>query len=181
MSDSTESQDLREGTDARGSASEKLSPRGISSMQGNADAKESRETYPDRSYTDAEGRDLTMRTYPSGDSYYVRVFDKAKTPQPPEQPSFGDAGRANLHLERDTEGCVQRARLQDIDTAPEYRGAGTGGHMLEQCELIARQNGASEMYGDFAAEEGKEDETRQFYEKRGYELPQDSRKLHKDL
>jgi GNAT superfamily N-acetyltransferase len=152
----------------RESPPEKLSPRGVSSMRGSDAATESRESLPDRSYTDAQGRDLTMRTYHSGDSYMVRVFDKAKTPQPPDTPSFGDAGRANVHLERNPEGRVDRARLQDIDTTPSYRGAGTGGRMLEQCEDIARQNGAREIYGNFSAEDGKAAETGQFHERRGY-------------
>lgn len=181
MSDSLERKEARESTGTRESTSEKLSPQGVSSMHGSGDGKEIRESYPDRSYTDSEGRHLTMRTYPSGDSYYVRVFDKAKTPQPPAQPSFGDAGRANLHLERDSEGRVTRARLQDIDTTPEYRGAGTGSRMLEQCEFIAKQNGAAGVYGTFSAEEGKEHETRRFYAERGYRFSQGGGDLSKEL
>jgi GNAT superfamily N-acetyltransferase len=150
-------------------------------MRGSDAAAESRESLPDCSYTDAQGRDLTMRTYHSGDSYMVRVFDKAKTPQPPDTPSFGNAGRANLHLERDAEGRIDRTRLQDIDTTPSYRGAGTGGRMLEQCELIARQNGAREIYGTFSAETGKVDETRQFYGRRGFAFTDDGRQISKAL
>jgi hypothetical protein len=52
--------------------------------------------------------------------------------------------------------------------------------MLEQCEEVARRNGASEIYGDFTSDEGKKEETRLWYEKRGYGL-RDGRELYKTL
>lgn len=142
-----------------------------------SDWHETKETT--QKFTDAQGHDLTMRTYPSSDSYYVRVYDDKKTPEPPEFASYGDASRANLHLERDASGNVKRARLQDIETLPPYRGAGTGSRVLKQCEDIARQNGASEIYGDFTSEEGKEKETRKWYAKRGYAFRQGGQEVYK--
>jgi GNAT superfamily N-acetyltransferase len=158
------------------------SPVGRLSMQGHLGTDDARDLkIPDRQFTDAAGRDLTMRTYSSGDSHMVRVFDDAKTPVPPERASFGDAGRANLRLERDANGQVERARLQDIDTTPAYREAGVGGQMLGQCETIAKSNGAREIYGSFDHESSKETETRGWYADHGYSFRDGGRELYKPL
>ena len=178
MSDWHATKEAHEQDLASGGRTEGQSERLKASVRGDVDVTDvPQETYPDQKYTDARGRDLTMRTYPSGDSYYVRVFDDSKTPEPPEHASYGDAGRANLHLERDTNGNVERAKLQDIETVPSYREAGTGGRMLSQCEDIARSNGAQEIYGTL----DREDE-RQWYVNRGYAFRGDgSRELYKEL
>lgn len=170
------------GIKERGAASDapdkELSDKGINAMQGSRDApRASEQTFPDQQFTDAKGRDLTMRTYPSGDSYYVRTFDDEKTPEPPDRPSYGDAGRANLHMERDARGNVERARLQDIEVPESYQRAGIGGRMLNQCESISRQQNAKEIYGSAPDDE----RTREWYAKRGYGFRQGGREVYKAL
>ncbi len=168
MSDWKESPDAPNVQDAPGTqadGNESLSPRGIAAMQG-SDAT---------SYQDAQERDLTMRTYQSGDQYFVRVFDGARTPQTPDRPAFGDAGRANLLLERNDNGEVSRARLQDIETMPGYQNSGTGSRMLQECESIAQRNHASEIYG-VAPDDSP---TRDWYARRGYQYRQDGREVYK--
>jgi|GEM_PF-1201917 GNAT superfamily N-acetyltransferase/predicted double-glycine peptidase len=123
------------------------------------------EIFPDQHYGDAKGHTLTMRTYlGSSDSYYLRVFDDKNTPQTPDNPSFGDTGRANIKLERDEQNYVSRAHLQDIETAPPYRGAGNGSRLLAQSENIAQTHGAKEIYGLAPDDE----RTREWYTQRGY-------------
>ena len=147
--------------------------RGIRSAQGYEDVRDSSsETYADQKYVDAKGHHLTMRTHkPSDDQYHVRVYDDALRPEPPEHTTYGDAGRANLLLERDASGNVKRAKLQDIETIPSYRNAGTGSRMLAQCEDIARRNGASEIHGFL----DREDE-RQWFQDHGYKFRESNKR-----
>lgn len=144
------------------SSEENITSHGLAAIQGHMDTQEKS---GDQNYKDASGRDLTMRTYPSGDNFYVRVYDREKTPQVPETAEYGDVGRANLHLEHDHEGNT-RARLQDIETLPGYQESGTGSVMLNECEGLAKQNNAGEIYG-IAPDDEK---TRQWYSKRGYQF-----------
>ena len=181
MSDLEENQDAPESSSLPESTGERLTSGGISSVQGGVAVRESHETYPDISYADAEGRSLTLRTYPSGDDYMVRVFDRAKTKHLPDHPDIGNAGLANLHIERDLEGRPQRAKLRDIVTVPGYRGSGTGGRMLEQCETIARRNGVNEVHGQLDTKEDEADEVQRFYEKRGYQCSGNGKPLSKKL
>ena len=114
-------------------------------------------------FTDKQGRDMATRTFTNGDAHYIRAYDKGVT-QPPESVDLGQAGRANVHIERD--GAATRARLQDIEVAPSYRESGTGSHLLREAEQVAQKNEAAEIYG-LAPDEA---ETRAWYDRRGYQL-----------
>jgi len=123
------------------------------------------EIFPDQHYSDTKGRTLTIRTYQGGnDSYYLRVFEDQNTPQVPDRPNFGDAGRANVKLERDENNNVNCVRLHDIETSPSYRCAGIGSWLLAQSEHIAKTHSAEEIYG-LAPDDEK---THEWYARRGY-------------
>lgn len=142
-----------------------LSPRGVAAMQNQPETSEVKKPEtPDKSFQDTQGRDITLRDYPSGDTHYIRAFDAAKTSQPPDQIAYGDAGRMNLRMEKDASGKVERAKAQDIETMPTYRNSGIGSKMLEMGEGIARKNNAREIYG--LAPDDKV--TQEWYQKRGY-------------
>lgn len=168
MNDSTEVP--QEQPDAK---SFQMSDRGKSAMQGYADtgSPPTPEKIPDSQFTDNKGHDINIRTYPSGDSAYIRAYDRQRTPQTPETPQVSDVGQANLHLEKDENGKVQSARLQDIIiNNPEYRGTGVGSKMLESSEDYAKKAGAKEIYGSFTPQSGEEAELKQWYEKHGYQF-----------
>jgi GNAT superfamily N-acetyltransferase len=178
MSDWRETEETRERDAPTEAINQKLSPAGIRSIKGTTDAQDAaRESFADQSFRDAQGRDMTIRTYSSGDSYYVRTFDDQRTPEPPDRPSYGDAGRANLHMERDAKGDVERARLQDIEVPESYQEAGIGGRMLNQCESVSREQNAGEVYGSAPEEES----TREWYAKRGYDFREEGQEVYKEL
>lgn len=134
-------------------------------------------TQPDQHFQDGQARDIGIRSYQSGDRYYVRAFDKEKTQQLPDSVTTGDAGSANLKMERDETGKVNRARLEDIQTTPSYRNAGIGDRMLDNCEDIARNNKASEIYGLAPSDP----ETKNWYTHRGYDFRKDGLEVFKKL
>ena len=118
---------------------------------------------PDRDFVDASGRNITLRTYDNGASQYIRAYDSA-VQTPPERPSTGQAGYANIYLE--AKDGQQRARLQDIGVPPDYQESGIGGELLKEAETLAKEKKCTEMYG-LAPDDEK---TRSWYEKRGYRV-----------
>ena len=156
--------------------SQGISAQGRSSMQGFSGGDSAlpatpKDTpaLPDDQFTDNKGRDITARTYPSGDSAYIRAFDRARTPEVPETATFSDVGKANLLLKRDEHGEVDRAFLQDIEISnKEYRGSGIGSHVLESAENYSKSAKAKEIYGVFSPNAGEEEDLRKWYQGHGY-------------
>jgi GNAT superfamily N-acetyltransferase len=145
----------------------RLSETGRRAMQGH-------DTYrprpDDRSFTDAQGRPITIRTFGSDDQKYIRAYDRNQQP-PPERPDRGQAGRANVHLEHDLHtNQVTRAKLQDIETNTAYRESGIGSAMLGVAERQAQQAGAKEIYGSLDPTQQEQGELHEFYTKRGYKI-----------
>ena len=97
------------------------------------------------SFTDTQGRSITSKRFGDDDLIQLRAYDTAKGPVP-ETPTFGTAGRVNLHIETGTDGSKQ-VKLQDIEIPPGYRKSGIAGSMLDQAVEIAKAKGASEIYG----------------------------------
>lgn len=123
----------------------------------------------DVNFRDASGSPITVRTFGEGDQKYIRAYDRNRV-QPPERPDTGQAGYANLYLERDLQTQqVNRAKLQDIHTSPDYRRRGIGGAMLDTAEQLASQNGAREIYGSLDPGQSKEGSVHNFYTNRGYQ------------
>lgn len=120
---------------------------------------------PDYDFVDRQGRDITLRTFENGNSYYIRAYDRTVV-NPPERPNPGQAGAANV-LIQDTDG-QKRARLQDIEVPLSYRENGIGEEILKEAEGLARNKDCQEIYG-LAPDD---DKTRQWYEKRGYTFRQ---------
>ena len=119
----------------------------------------------DHTFSDREGREVTLRTYRSGsDRYYIRAYDNTKVQKLPETVHPGQAGYANLQIEQNEMGT--RARLQDIKTTSDYEGNGIGGEMLNQAERIARHNGAKEIYGIAPGDQ----QTLDWYFRRNYQI-----------
>ncbi len=126
--------------------------------------------YSDKTFADSQGRLIVERTWPSGDLKMVRAYDQNQQ-TPPEIPNIGQAGSANLTLEHSPhDGSVTRARLNDLETSPTYRGSGIGGHMLNSCEELAQKNKASEIYGAFQPHGENPTAVRDFYQKHGYQF-----------
>ncbi|MBN2003178.1 MAG: GNAT family N-acetyltransferase [Anaerolineae bacterium] len=123
----------------------------------------------DETFTDKEGRAITTRTWENGDQYMIRAYDQ-EVQSPPDSPNVGQAGYANLTLERDADDMVDRARLNDIQTSPEYRDSGIGGKMLGTAEQIAQQHDAREIYGNLSYEGDDEGAVRGFYQNHGYDF-----------
>lgn len=123
----------------------------------------------DETFTDKEERAITTRTWENGDQYMIRAYDQ-EVQAPPDSPNVGQAGYANLTLERDSNTVVERARLNDIQTAPEYRDSGIGGKMLGTAERIAQQHDAKEIYGNLSYEAQDEGAVRGFYQNHGYDF-----------
>ena len=141
-----------------------LSDTGRRAMQGPAAVTASEADWPsDRTFTDRQGRDVTLRTYEYGDQHDIRAYDRTVM-DPLERNNPGQAGYANLRLEG--EGERARARLQDIPVPDDYRQSGIGGELLGQAESNARQNNAHEIYG-LAPDD---DTTREWYTRRGYQF-----------
>jgi GNAT superfamily N-acetyltransferase len=158
-----------------------MTDRGKSAMQGvpapsgsdtstqDAPAAQDAKSVSDTTFTDHQGRNIDIRTYPSGDSAYIRAYDTQRKPELPATPQVSDVGQANLHLEKDVNGNVERARLQDINISnPQYRGSGIGSKMLEDSEAYAKKSNAKEIYGVFSPDSGEEQQTRQWYARHGY-------------
>lgn len=99
----------------------------------------------DSHLVDKAGRDITVRTWESGNHAYIRAYDGAKGTVP-ENVDLGTAGRANVTLENQPDGSTQ-ARLNDIEVNDQYQGAGISSEMLSKVELYAQNNNASEIYG----------------------------------
>jgi len=123
----------------------------------------------DETFTDKDGRAITTRTWENGDQYMIRAYDQ-EVQSPPDSPNVGQAGYANLTLERDSNAVVERARLNDIQTSPEYRDSGIGGKMLGTAEHIAQQHNAEEIYGNLSYEAQDEGAVRGFYQNHGYDF-----------
>jgi len=144
---------------------DRLSDAGRRAMQG-------RDTYrprpDDTNFTDARGRPIIIRTFGSGDQKYIRAYDRDRQP-PPEHLDRGQAGRANVHLERDWRtNQVARTKLQDIETNPAYQECGIGSAMLGVAEREGRQAGAREIYGSLDPTQKEQGKLHDFYTKRGY-------------
>ncbi|MGC9398134.1 MAG: GNAT family N-acetyltransferase [Anaerolineae bacterium] len=165
--------DIRESREATESHRDEVREKGRLSEAGRR-ALQGRDTYrprpDDTNFTDAQGKPITIRTFGSGDQKYIRAYDRDRQP-PPERLDRGQAGRANVHLERDLHtDQITRARLQDIETDPAYRESGIGSAMLSVAEQQAQQAGAREMYGSFDPTQKERGKLRDFYTKRGYHL-----------
>lgn len=144
-----------------------LSDAGRRAMQGGDTSSPEAPIPDDVSFSDNQARPITVRTFPSGDNFYVRAYDLQEG-VPPETVDPGQAGYANVHLERDVSGDVTRARLNDIQVPPDYRESGIGSAMLDQAETKAQQSGAKEMYGALSYELEDKQAVRGFYQARGY-------------
>ncbi len=123
--------------------------------------------YSDQTFMDKQGHPIQTRTWQSGDLVQVRAYDQT-VQQPKETPDLGQAGSANLALERDWRDGSTRARLNDIETPPDYRGSGIGSHLLGECEQVAGQRSAREIYGAFVPHGENPAAVREFYQKHGY-------------
>lgn len=141
-----------------------INEKGQRAIQGNSDVQGNP---PDHSFFDRHGRDISMRTYKTGDTYMIRAYDGPET-ELPEHPNPGQAGWANLRIEHDEKQV--RGRLQDIKTADSYQESGIGSEMLAKAESISRQQEAVEIYG-LAPSDEKE---RSWYERRGYRFRRES-------
>ncbi len=107
-------------------------------------------TVPDDLFIDYKRHDTTLHTYPSGDSAYIRAYGHARTPELTEHATLSFVGKANLRLQRDDQGWVERAFLQDIEISnTDYRGIGISSHLLETGELYSKNAHAKEIYGVF--------------------------------
>lgn len=152
----------------------------ISAIQGSeaVDKPKPLERLPDQNFTDAQGRHLSFRDYPNGDTHYLRAFDQDKLDRTDRsEPTPSDSiAHANVQFERDNNGRVDRARLQDIFTAPTYREAGTGDHLLGQSELLANKNGARELYGS-----PQDEAAREWFVHRGYQVRNNGAEIYKTL
>lgn len=96
-------------------------------------------------YTDKLGRPIAIRVWKSGNHVYLRAYDTGKVTVP-EIINQGQAGYANLTIERSNEGHI-RVRLNDIMTRPNYRKSGIGDHILNMEIEYARKNRGTEIYG----------------------------------
>jgi GNAT superfamily N-acetyltransferase len=108
---------------------------------------------PDSEIVDKAGRDITVRTWDSGDHAYIRAYDNGKG-EVPENVNLGTAGKTNVTLEKQADGAT-RARLNDIEMYDQYRGAGISSEMLGKAEHYARANNATEIYGSIDSEEAR--------------------------
>ncbi len=159
----------------------RLSEAGQRAMQG-------RDTYrprpDDTNFTDAQGRPITIRTFGTEDHKYIHAYDR-NVRQPPEGGDPGQAGYANVHLERSLyTDEVTRAKLQDIHTTPAYRESGIGGTMLGVAEQQAQQAGAREIYGSLDPGQMEQGSLHDFYTNRGYKIQPSSGggvEIHKSL
>jgi GNAT superfamily N-acetyltransferase len=161
-------------------ASRDLTPAGRSALSG-ADVPtkpEPAESLPGQDFTDAKGRPLSFRDYANGDSHYLRAFDQDKLAEAGKlEPTPSDSiAHANLHFERDRDGRVDRARLQDINTAEAYRKAGVGGFLLERSESFASKNGAREIYGSPESEAARD-----WFVARGYQVRAHGTEIYRTL
>lgn len=155
-----------------------LTSEGKQGMQGGKDTSQP----SDINFTDKKERPISVRTFPSGDSTYIRAYDN-NVQSPPDTVSVGQAGHTNLHLEKE-HGGLTRARLQDIYVNPEYRQSGIGNKMLNQAETTAKLGNASEIYGTLDYKADEEAATRDFYKKMGYQTrfkPNQSEEVYKLL
>ncbi len=64
-----------------------------------------------------------------------------------ELPQTGHIGMATLTTEANREGGMQM-KLQDVLVSPSYQNAGIAENLLEQSVEVAREKGASHIYGD---------------------------------
>jgi len=158
----------------------RLSPAGQRAMQG-------QDVYTPRpddvNFTDRQGRPITVRTFPGSEQTYIRAYDRTQRVPPEHLDTKGQAGYANLRMERGPTGDT-RARLEDIQTMPSYRGNGIGDVMLGQGEKAARKNGASEIYGVLSYTPKDEAAVRQFYRDHHYSTrpgPQGGDEVYKKL
>lgn len=166
MREKLESPDTPRSSDSIFQGNRTLSEAGKRALQGQ-DTPQPRAD--DVNFHDASGSPITVRAFGEGDQKYIRAYDRNRV-QPPERPDPGQAGYANLYLERDLHTQqVTRAKLQDIHTSPDYRGRGIGSTMLDTAEQLARQNGAREIYGSLDPGQSKDGSVHDFYTHRGYQ------------
>lgn len=172
MSDIPSQADNPQETTPLTGASEKLSPAGQRNMQGDAETPALEPVkVADQSFVDNKGHDINIRAYPAGDLCMIRAYDQARTPNLPESATYSDVGMANVTLEKDPDGKVQKARLNDIEVpTEEYEKAGIGSQLLETAEGFSKNSGAKELYGNFSPKTGQEAFLKDWYEKRGYQF-----------
>lgn len=119
-----------------------------------------------------------MRTFPTGDQYMIQVFNKQGLGSSQALPGRGNAGQANVLLERDAyTGIVDRVRLQDIDPVPSFSQSGIEDALLDRVEEIALQWGVREIYGDTPSDPN----ILQQCLSRGYQLRDNGRSIFKTL
>lgn len=107
----------------------------------------------DSHLVDKAGRDITVRTWESGNHAYIRAYDGAKGTVP-DRVDYGTAGRANVTLENQLDGSMH-ARLNDVEVNEQYQGAGISSEMLNKAELYAQNNNASEIYGSIDSDDAR--------------------------
>jgi len=116
-------------------------------------------------FHDANSRNLLLLAHVVGDECYIRVHDLDLRPVVRrDEPSVANGSYANIRLERDVNGSVTRARLQDIMVTSSHRLAGIGSQMLEEAERFARDQHAAEIYGEAPSDIS----THTWYARRGY-------------
>ena len=95
---------------------------------------------------DDKDRLIAIRSEQNGDSVHIRAYDEGKC-EVPDRLDYGQAGRCEMHLQRDSNGEVKSAHLSDIEVFPEYQKAGIASEMSDKAIEIARENGAKEING----------------------------------
>ena len=138
----------------------------------------------ERTYLDKQGRPMQLRTEGAEPAriQQAEAQDTAAIRHPIRLRSYDgqgqESGRANLTLETDKAYSPatghydriadRRLRVNDIETAPGYRGSGIGGEHIEEAERIARRSSAREIYGNLSYEAQDEAAVRGFYHKHEY-------------
>jgi len=138
----------------------------------------------ERHFTDRKGREMTLRTE-GAEPHRIRQAEAQDTQtirHPVRLRSYHEGqevGRANLTMETDKaynpstshydRVADRRLRINDIETAPAYRGSGVGSEHIKEAERIARRHGAREIYGNLSYKSEDEAAVRSFYREHGYE------------
>jgi hypothetical protein len=141
---------------------------------------ESKTDLPDKTFTDAKNRHITIRAHNNADHHMIRAYDRSHTPEVPANASASNAvSFCDLNEEKvlctnqntgELEKRTDRVKF-NIDTPQDaYKKSGIGGRMIEAAEEVSRKTGAREMYGNFSPNPGKEKDLKAFYEKHGFSL-----------
>lgn len=96
-------------------------------------------------FTDSKNRPITIKEWPSGKFIWMRAYDINRT-QVPDNTNSGQAGLLNLMVETDHPD-KKKLRLGDINIPKAYRGSGIAKKMLDQSIFVAKEQGASQIYG----------------------------------